>query len=401
MKILSVAHSILQENAPHAGGNTYSFYMKQIANCPDMDLHVICMGKPGDSSKVDFSKFGATGTILMRKGSLLFNIRRVLWDMYGRLFGKSQINSYFKHRSYIKALTKLKNNGYYPNVIILEWTECVSLSHVCREIFPDAHILGSEHDVLFLSYERRAANSANGPKKKRLEKKASIIKQAELDAIRNCDVVMPHNLKDAMLLKKNGIPDSMIFPIVAFYSSKVHIAYHPENHDIIFWGAMSRPENYEAAEWFIEKVMPKLDDTDVRFIVIGSNPHPSLVQLASDKVIITGFVDKPDDYFKKSLCMVVPLKVGAGIKVKVLEAMSSGIPVLTNEIGIEGIPARDNVEYLYCNSADSYNKRIRDLIAGNIDPLSMSTAERRLIEQNFNLEESASSYIRMLRGLIS
>ena len=67
-----------------------------------------------------------------------------------------------------------------------------------------------------------------------------------------------------------------------------------------------------------------------------------------DVITVTGFVKEISKYFEQSLCLVAPLVLGAGIKIKVLEAMSAGLPVLTNQIGIEGIPAQNGIHYYYC-----------------------------------------------------
>jgi len=132
-------------------------------------------------------------------------------------------------------------------------------------------------------------------------------------------------------------------------------------------GAMGRIENGLTAIWYIEKVMPELSDTNVRFIIAGSHPSEKLRSYANERVVVTGFVDSIDEYFEKSLYFVAPLVLGAGIKVKVLEALSSGIPVLTNEIGIEGIPAQNKKHYLFCKQPEDYAEAIHKILDGQID----------------------------------
>ena len=70
---------------------------------------------------------------------------------------------------------------------------------------------------------------------------------------------------------------------------------------------MYRTENYEAAIWFINNVMPLLADTDVKFIVVGNRPPEILRKLSSEKVIVTGFVEDETSYFAQSMCFVSPL----------------------------------------------------------------------------------------------
>ena len=60
--------------------------------------------------------------------------------------------------------------------------------------------------------------------------------------------------------------------LTPYYHDMRNIKREKINHDILFWGAMYRAENYDAAIWFIDNVMPLLEDTDIRFIVAGNRP---------------------------------------------------------------------------------------------------------------------------------
>ena len=100
---------------------------------------------------------------------------------------------------------------------------------------------------------------------------------------------------------------------------------------------------------------------NLHFYIIGGNPHQSLFKYESERIHITGFVDSIDFYFSNCIALVVPLLLGAGIKVKVLEAMSAGVLVLTNDIGIEGIPAKDGEHYFHCESATDYKNLLNKL----------------------------------------
>lgn len=99
------------------------------------------------------------------------------------------------------------------------------------------------------------------------------------------------------------------------------------------------------------------------------------------------------------MCFVSPLLSGAGIKVKVIEALSAGIPVLTNLIGIEGINAVNNREYIYCESAEQYADSIIKLQEGMIREQDLTKNQVEFIKTNFNLNSSLDSYISMIKTL--
>ena len=400
MKVLSIAHSLLRHDSPHGGGQTYAYYMSKIAEDPSIELHVICMCSPMDKDKAEFDRFNSTGELLFTKGGVFRNVKRILLDLYGKAFRKTYIDSYFKHHEYINAVRRLRLKGYIPDVIILEWTQCVSLVEEIKSIFPNAKIVASEHDVMFLSYERKAElTKDNEAKHSQALTLARRVKKEEIEALTKCDVVMPHNLKDRDLLVQNGIPLQSIHPITAFFHDYCSVSRSEFGHDLLFWGAMSRPENYNAAIWFIKNVMPLISDLNTRFVVVGNRPDKSLLDEATDRVVITGFVEDPIPYFENSLCLCAPLLVGAGIKIKIMEALSAGIPVLTNEIGIEGIPAKDGIDYCHCKKPEDYEQIIRELVADREKCQLLSRNGRGVIKKHFNLERSASDYLEMLHSL--
>ena len=162
---------------------------------------------------------------------------------------------------------------------------------------------------------------------------------------------------------------------------------------------MNRIENSGAAMWFIKNVMPRLSDCDIRFVVVGNKPPKELLDLQSDRIIVTGYVEDVVTYFSGAMCLVAPLLLGAGIKVKIIEALSAGVPVLTNDIGIEGIDAENGVHYFHCTEPIDYENVVRRLLQKKIDIVGVTGAARALIEERYNLQESFEAYSERLYGL--
>ncbi|MCC4275240.1 glycosyltransferase [Marinomonas communis] len=107
--------------------------------------------------------------------------------------------------------------------------------------------------------------------------------------------------------------------------------------NILFWGAMDRPENEHAVINFISESYDLMLNGGYRLYVVGSNPTKKIKSLACDNVIVTGFVDDPSEYFLKCYWGIVPLERGAGIKLKTLEMLHAGLNVVSTDVGAEGI----------------------------------------------------------------
>ena len=162
---------------------------------------------------------------------------------------------------------------------------------------------------------------------------------------------------------------------------------------------MGRNENYASAIWFIKNVLYKIKDPDVRLIILGSRPHPSLQKYAGNRVVITGFVDDIRPYFQHSLCLVAPLILGAGVKIKIIESLTAGLPILTNDIGIEGIPAEDGKSYYHCNTPDDYIEKIQFLLNNKSYAKVMSDNEKKLADEIYDYDKSLEIFVKKVTDM--
>ncbi len=398
-EILYIADALPYDKINHAGGKTFNYYFKRLLTNSRYRLSVIGICKADELGKLDCKQYGFRCIPIITKGNVIRNAYRVLYDVIGKAFSlESYGQPYYKTKKILDSAKKLREKGFNPDIIFLEWTNCVLMVDGIKKIFPKARIVASEYDVSFLGIERKI-RQARGKEKENLKKYYKWYKKKEIDALKMCDYALPESEKDRQLLLDGGVKSDKVGVLVPYYHDMSDCIRNQYNHDVLFWGAMYRPENYEAALWFIENVMPLLEDTDVRFVVAGNNPPDKLLEKQSDRVIVTGFVEDETPMFEHSLCFVSPLLTGAGIKVKIIEAFSSGIPVLTNDIGIEGIPALDGVSYFHCNAPEDYESVIRKMMNNEIDMHELENKQRLLVKQSFDLNQSFENYVGLINRL--
>ncbi len=398
-KILYVANSIAYDSIRHAGGKTFNYYVKHLSLNPDNEVYVVGICKEEEVNLINQKNKFQTFPIISN-GGLKIKIKRIFYDLLGLVtFRGSLKDSYYKKKSIIKCLKKLKRKGYKPDIVILEWTNIVLMVDSIKKIFPSAKFVASEHDVSFLGAERKY-KLAKGLKRFILKRRYFKLKKNEIKALKNCNLILPHNFKDKNLLIENKVEENKISILTPYFNNMKDIVRQNVNKDILFWGAMNREENYEAALWFIENVMPLMKEDNVRFVVVGNNPPQALISKANDKIIVTGFVEDFKTYFEHSLCFVAPLFKGAGIKVKIIEAMSAGIPILTNKIGIEGIPASKGRSYFHCETAEDYKRTIEDILHGKYNINEIYQYQKEIIDKDFNLVESFIHYEKEIKSLI-
>lgn len=389
--ILLISLNAPYDGVAHAGGKICNYYTKKFI-AQGKKVTIISEAEKYEEKKIiaDKEKYGYGSYVCYR--SPLSKMNRT-FNFVKRLFPFTfkdgfVSNEYKRHvMGNIRHLYKnIGNGGGYR--IILDWTQSALLAKDIRKYFPQIHITAVEQDVSFQAQYRLYKNEKNLIKKILRYVIYKNGKHCELKALNECDKVKVLNDKDKKLLE-GFVPAEKISVIAPYYdilSAKTEYAQNDKS--IIFYGAMSRKENVDAVIWFIENVFNKLDGS-YKFYIIGNKPDPILEKYKSENVILTGFVEDVSVYAKNALCFVVPLLQGAGIKVKVLEAFAMAVPVLTNDIGIEGIAdkAQDGSVYLHCATGDDYVKNIKLLDADKNLSKSIGKSAFEYVLSNFNYKE--------------
>ena len=158
--------------------------------------------------------------------------------------------------------------------------------------------------------------------------------------------------------------------------------------DVIgFLGSMDWLANIKAVEFFVAEAYPviKRSIPDVRFMVIGRNPPESIRNLAvhDDSITVTGSVDDVRPYLKMCDVMVVPLLAGGGTRIKILEAMAMGVPVVSTTIGAEGLDLESGTHLEIADGAGPLAVRTAELLVNDGRRRALADAAYgRLVREN-------------------
>lgn len=117
---------------------------------------------------------------------------------------------------------------------------------------------------------------------------------------------------------------------------------------ILFVGSMDYHANIDGVTWFGREIWPEIAKRhpELEFVIAGRHPSKAVQALASERIRVTGTVEDVRPFYASALAVVVPLRVGSGTRLKILEAMAAGVPVVSTRLGAEGIDAIPNVHLL-------------------------------------------------------
>ena len=163
--------------------------------------------------------------------------------------------------------------------------------------------------------------------------------------------------------------------------------------DIMFVGGFTHKPNADAVLWFVRDILPMILDKipDLKFYIMGSNPPESILGLANDNIIVKGFVtdEELEWHYQNCRISVVPLRYGAGIKGKVVEAMRYGMPVVTTSVGAEGITGAENILCIG-NKPKAIARDLVELYNDKNALQEMSERSYEYIKKNFSMESAWS-----------
>jgi glycosyltransferase involved in cell wall biosynthesis len=167
----------------------------------------------------------------------------------------------------------------------------------------------------------------------------------------------------------------------------------------LFLGSFAHPPNRSAARLLCRRIWPAVRRTlpSWRLVLAGPGSDRFLADLvpAADGVDAAGFVDDLDELFRQSAIFVAPLLEGGGIKIKILEAMARGIPVVTTPIGAEGITRREDGLVAWAEDADA----VAALVVATAGDLPAAAARAARAREHVERHYSWSAVVRLLEDV--
>jgi len=252
-----------------------------------------------------------------------------------------------------------------------------------------ATILYYGHDLHFL----REAMQYEVEKDPRLLKSAEKWKETETYLFEQSDIVLTPSEAEqkTIALLNSRFRVETILPYF-FAEPALAIDDFDRRSDVLFVGGFSHQPNLDAVEWFCSNVWPAVHAAlpSARFIVVGSNPPEALKKLQNERVEIKGFVSENEltSIYNSVKLVVIPLRYGAGVKGKTVEAMHYGLPVVTSDFGIEGMPG--NLDFIIPqNNAAAFATEITRLYNSNTALTGMSAAAAQYINEHFTAQTAA------------
>jgi glycosyltransferase involved in cell wall biosynthesis len=262
-----------------------------------------------------------------------------------------------------------------------------------------------QHNAVHLIPQRLANGEAHPVKRQFLAREARRLMSYEADVCRRFDHVVWVTEEDRQAVSalptvtKNGHPSSSVIPICVAPTQIQPVVSDANRPRITFLGGLHWPPNAQGIVWFANQIFPQVlaELPAARLTVIGKSPP---AELAGAGVEVTGYVADLMPYLTETTVFIVPLQAGGGMRVKILDAWSWGLPVVSTSIGAEGIEARHEDNILIADNAQAFAQAIIRLFAEPTLAHHLAQNGRRTVIEKYNWQDSYSAWNEIYPGLI-
>jgi sugar transferase (PEP-CTERM/EpsH1 system associated) len=155
--------------------------------------------------------------------------------------------------------------------------------------------------------------------------------------------------------------------------------------NLLFVGVLDYPPNSDAVSWFVAEILPEIERLrpEVRLCIAGLSPPLSVMALERNNIVVRGFVEELEPIYRESTLAVVPLRAGGGTRLKILEAMALGRPVVSTTIGCEGLEAVAGEHLLVADSAKEFAAAVVRALSDSDLRGRLAANGRSLVEEHY------------------
>lgn len=297
---------------------------------------------------------------------------------------KSYHISRFECKNYeLQLIELLKNNSY--DLIHIDGPFMASYLEIIKK-YSAAKIIVRAHNVEHFIWQKLAIN-ASFPKNIYLNILAKQMKNEEIKLWQNVDSVAAINQNELNYIAKYvGEKKVKLLAAGIFLEDFIPIKTEKKLLSTFYLGSMEWMPNSEAIDWFLKNVWPIVINKipKATFYLAGRNMPKRYFDLQLKGLHVVGEVDNISEFMSDKQLMVVPLKSGGGVRIKIIEAMALSNSIIATDLAADGLQITNDKNIIIANTESEMANKIIELLSNNIKLETLRNEARFHAEKNFN-----------------
>ena len=229
-------------------------------------------------------------------------------------------------------------------------------------------------------------------------------KRYELKMYKKFDWVFFISSKDEEIIKKHiRLTKTKVIPIGFEYDEEFE-NFEIEKGSLIFVGGMRAYFNIDSVLYFCKDILPLIEKEipEVKLYIVGESPQNEIKNLSyRGNIIVTGSVPDVKTFIRKSEVYVAPLRIGTGIKTKIIEALACAKPIVTTSIGVQGLEFENGKNIIVADDPKDFANNVIDLLKNPVKRKELSENARKLFCEHYHLTSVKSKIQDIYSSLIS
>jgi glycosyltransferase involved in cell wall biosynthesis len=402
MNILQISHRLPWP--PIDGGKKGTLgFVENYRQHPDVDSYrLVCMCPEDEVPWAQEWRAESAVNVEVDAMDARNTVARIL---VGTLFSRQAFNMRKYQRATFSRKVEAALKASPPDIVHFDSLHTACYADVVRRLAPKALRVLRCHNAEYIILERLSESEGNPLKRAALRIHARRLKQYEAQSLANFDLILAITESDASrFLSLNTEVSSRLMVLPAGVDLPADLPAAPLIDGVVrlvHIAAMDWQPNQSGLRWLLEQVLPVLDRSGLNYHldIVGKNMPASFLSVRHPRVTVHGFVRNLDPITSQAHLAVVPLQVGGGMRVKILDYWALGIPVITTRVGAEGLLEPGEHVLALADDAADFAGAIGRMAASRDEREAIRRAAFEKLEANFEWQSLIDKLISRYKAL--
>ncbi|MCH7549565.1 MAG: glycosyltransferase, partial [Candidatus Krumholzibacteriota bacterium] len=300
--------------------------------------------------------------------------------------------------AFVRAARALAREPF--DLVIVEYWQLYPLF----DVFDAGRLVLLTHDIDMLVNRQAALLERHLFRKIRLVRRWLGEQREEVHAYQRVRRILALTERDAAAVRKltRDRAEVSVLPVGIDVSDEAEDSVERRRDEILFMGAMGAWFNRDAIVYFVRHILPLLEESDARITVVGGELPREVASIGTHaRVHVVGKVEDVTPYLARATCIVIPMRFGGGLRVRVLESMAAGLPVICTSVAIAGMDFEPGRDFLLADDAASFAGEIVRLLEDTDLARTLAQNARRQVRARYGRAVQRERLFKLMQDIVA